>query len=226
MAPDHIVFDRGRRPRDPRIADRACFRASTCTRCAFGSAAEYLAYPKPDVPACLILDVELPDINGLELQSRIAQGIIRISCSSPDTGTFRPPFARSRRVRSTSCTKPFKEADLMRAINAALAQNRDAERKRAELAESAAALVDPDAARTGRAPAGRERLAQQTGGGRARDQRGHAPDSSRQHHEEDGCRIARRPRQDGRNARHTGGPLPELARMISRRRTPNARQAR
>ena len=39
----------------------------------FGSAAEYIAYPKPDVPACLILDVELPDINGLDLQSQTAQ---------------------------------------------------------------------------------------------------------------------------------------------------------
>ncbi len=41
---------------------------------AFGSAAEYIAYARPDVPSCLVLDVELPDINGLELQSRIAQG--------------------------------------------------------------------------------------------------------------------------------------------------------
>jgi FixJ family two-component response regulator len=40
----------------------------------FGSAAEYLAYPRPDVPACLVLDVELPDISGLELQSRFTQG--------------------------------------------------------------------------------------------------------------------------------------------------------
>src|SRR5258707_15080965 len=39
----------------------------------FGSAAEYLAYPKPDAPACLILDVELPDINGLDLQRRVGQ---------------------------------------------------------------------------------------------------------------------------------------------------------
>ena len=36
----------------------------------FGSAAEYLAYPKPDVPACLVLDVQLPDINGLDLLSQ------------------------------------------------------------------------------------------------------------------------------------------------------------
>ena len=39
----------------------------------FGSAAEYLAYPRPDLPGCLILDVELPDINGLELQRQSAQ---------------------------------------------------------------------------------------------------------------------------------------------------------
>ena len=33
----------------------------------FGSAAEYNAYPRPDVPACLVLDLELPDVNGLDL---------------------------------------------------------------------------------------------------------------------------------------------------------------
>ena len=35
----------------------------------FGSAAEFLGYAKPDLPACLILDLDLPDINGLELVS-------------------------------------------------------------------------------------------------------------------------------------------------------------
>lgn len=39
---------------------------------AFGSAGEYFSAEKPDAPACLILDVELPDINGLDLQSQIA----------------------------------------------------------------------------------------------------------------------------------------------------------
>ena len=34
---------------------------------AYGSAGEYVRADKPDLPACLILDVELPDINGLEL---------------------------------------------------------------------------------------------------------------------------------------------------------------
>src|ERR1700719_1144133 len=37
----------------------------------FGSVAEYVAYPKPDLTACLILDVELPDISGLDFQRQL-----------------------------------------------------------------------------------------------------------------------------------------------------------
>src|SRR3546814_9487672 len=39
----------------------------------FGSAGDYERADKPDVPSCLILDVELPDINGLDLQRQIAE---------------------------------------------------------------------------------------------------------------------------------------------------------
>ena len=38
----------------------------------FASAQEFLSRPKSDVPSCLVLDVSLPDLNGLELQKRIA----------------------------------------------------------------------------------------------------------------------------------------------------------
>ena len=98
---DHIVFvvDDDRRICEALSELLSSFDMHVVT---FGSAAEYIAYPKPDVPACLILDVELPDINGLDLQRQIAQGITRKSCSSPDTATFRLPCARSRQARSTS----------------------------------------------------------------------------------------------------------------------------
>ncbi len=101
----------------------------------FGSAAEYIAYPKPDVPSCLILDVELPDINGLDLQSQTAQGdhpqIVFIT-GHRDI----PSSVRAIKAGAVDfLTKPFKEADLMRAIHAAIAQDRDARRKRAELGE-------------------------------------------------------------------------------------------
>ena len=101
----------------------------------FGSAAEYIAYPKPDVPACLILDVELPDINGLDLQSQTAQVDHPQIVFITGHGDI-PTSVRAIKAGAVDfLTKPFKEADLMRAIHAAIAQDRDARRKRAELGE-------------------------------------------------------------------------------------------
>jgi FixJ family two-component response regulator len=101
----------------------------------FGSAAEYIAYPKPDVPSCLILDVELPDINGLDLQSQTAQGDHPQIIFITGHGDI-PSSVRAIKAGAVDfLTKPFKEADLMRAIHAAIAQDRDARRKRAELGE-------------------------------------------------------------------------------------------
>ena len=101
----------------------------------FGSAAEYIAYPKPDVPACLILDVELPDINGLDLQSQTAEGNHPQIVFITGHGDI-PTSVRAMKAGAVDfLTKPFREADLMRAIHAAIAQDRDARRKRAELAE-------------------------------------------------------------------------------------------
>lgn len=47
----------------------------------FRSAGEYIAAEGPDVPGCLVLDVELPDINGLDLQGQVGparQGRVRL----------------------------------------------------------------------------------------------------------------------------------------------------
>ena len=134
MAEDHIVFvvDDDRRIRESLTALLSSFDMQAI---AFGSAVEYLAYPKPEVPACLILDVELPDLNGLELQSRIAEGHHPHIVFITGHGDI-PSSVRAIKAGAVDfLTKPFKEADLMRAINAALAQNRDAGRERAELDE-------------------------------------------------------------------------------------------
>lgn len=102
---------------------------------AFGSAAEYIAYPKPDVAACLVLDVELPDISGLELQRRIAQGEHPHIVFITGHGDI-PSSVRAIKAGAVDfLSKPFKEPELMRAINAALEQNRDARRKSAELTD-------------------------------------------------------------------------------------------
>jgi len=101
----------------------------------FGSAAEYMAYPRPDVPSCLILDVELPDINGLDLQSRTARENHPQIVFITGHGDI-PSSVRAMKAGAVDfLTKPFRESDLMRAINAAIAQDREVRRKRAELAE-------------------------------------------------------------------------------------------
>jgi FixJ family two-component response regulator len=130
---DHVVFvvDDDRRIREALSELLSSFDMDAVT---FGSAAEYMAYPKPDVPACLVLDVELPDINGLDLQRKIAQDNHPHIVFITGHGDI-PSSVRAIKAGAVDfLPKPFKEADLMRAINAALAQNRDARRKRAELA--------------------------------------------------------------------------------------------
>jgi FixJ family two-component response regulator len=130
---DHVVYivDDDRRIREALSELLSSFDMHAV---AFGSAAEYMAFPKPDIPACLVLDVELPDINGLDLQSRIAGGNHPQIVFITGHGDI-PSSVRAMKAGAVDfLTKPFREADLMRAINAALARNRDARRKRAELA--------------------------------------------------------------------------------------------
>jgi FixJ family two-component response regulator len=134
MAHDHIVFivDDDRRICEALTALLSSFDMQAV---AFGSAAEYLAYSKPDLPACLLLDVELPDINGLELQRRITQGDHPHIVFVTGHGDI-PTSVRAIKAGAVDfLTKPFREPELMRAIEAALAQNRDARRRRAELAD-------------------------------------------------------------------------------------------
>ena len=131
---NHVVFivDDDRRIRE---ALSALLSSLDMRAVAFGSAAEYMAYPKPDVPSCLVLDVDLPDINGLELQSRIAHADHPRIVFITGHGDI-PSSVRAMKTGAVDyLTKPFKEQDLMRAIHAALAQDRDARRKRGEQLE-------------------------------------------------------------------------------------------
>lgn len=99
----------------------------------FGSARDYVGADKPDVPACLILDVELPDINGLDLQREIAEGDHPPIVFITGHGDIPSSVRAMKRGAVDFLTKPFSDADLMAAVHAAIAQDRERRSEHADL---------------------------------------------------------------------------------------------
>jgi FixJ family two-component response regulator len=131
---DHIVFvvDDDARIREALAELLASFDLHAVT---FGSAAEYLACPKPDAAACLVLDVQLPDINGLDLQTQFTEGRLPPIVFITGHGDI-PTSVRAIKAGAVDfLTKPFAEADLMRAIDAALAESRETRQQGARLTD-------------------------------------------------------------------------------------------
>jgi FixJ family two-component response regulator len=101
---------------------------------AYGSAGEYVRADKPDLPASLILDVELPDINGLDLQKQIAAGDHPPIVFITGHGDI-PSSVRAIKYGAVDfLTKPFSDDDLMKAVQTGLAQDRQARLGRAKAA--------------------------------------------------------------------------------------------
>jgi FixJ family two-component response regulator len=100
---------------------------------AFGSAGDYVDAEKPDLPACLILDVELPDINGLELQGQIAEGDHPPIVFITGHGDIPSSVRAIKHGAVDFLTKPFSDADLMAAVHMAISEDRRKRTERAEL---------------------------------------------------------------------------------------------
>jgi FixJ family two-component response regulator len=104
------------------------FRVAT-----FGSASEFLKAEKPDSPACLLLDLELPDINGLELQRELADREAPPVVFVTGHGDI-PSSVRAMKAGAVEfLTKPFDEQELQSAIEKAVAIDRLARQRRSEL---------------------------------------------------------------------------------------------
>jgi FixJ family two-component response regulator len=90
----------------------------------FYSAATYIDYPKPDLPGCLVLDVKLPDISGLELQKQIANRYPPPIVFISGHGDI-PSSVRAIKAGAVDfLTKPIPERDLIRAVRTAIALDR------------------------------------------------------------------------------------------------------
>ena len=102
---------------------------------AFGSVGAYLQESKPEVPRCLILDIRLPDINGLDFQRELSATdhipIVFITGHGDIPSTVRAMKAGALDF----LTKPFSDEALLQAVKAALDQDRKALKDRTERAE-------------------------------------------------------------------------------------------
>jgi FixJ family two-component response regulator len=102
---------------------------------AFGSAAEFLQSEKPDSPACLVLDLELPGTSGLELQRELVAGIAPPIIFITGHGDV-PSSVRAMKAGAIEfLSKPFGDEELLRAIDTAICMDRSARQRRSELAE-------------------------------------------------------------------------------------------
>jgi FixJ family two-component response regulator len=99
----------------------------------FATATDYAAYAKPDLPACLILDVELPDINGLDLQREIAESDHPPIVFITGHGDIPSSVRAIKHGALDFLTKPFSDAELTSAIRTAIAQDRKRRSERVEL---------------------------------------------------------------------------------------------
>jgi FixJ family two-component response regulator len=102
----------------------------------FASAPEFLASPRPDVPSCLVLDVRLPGLSGLDLQKRLAEVDLAIPIVFITGHGDVPTSVRAMKAGAVEfLTKPFTDQDLLDAVHQAMERDRVARRKHAEIAE-------------------------------------------------------------------------------------------
>jgi FixJ family two-component response regulator len=100
----------------------------------YSSAQEFLRGKRPDVPGCLVLDVRLPDLSGLDLQQELAKANITLPIIFVTGHGDIPMSVRAMKAGAVEfLTKPFREQDLLEAIQHGIQQHRTLREQRAEI---------------------------------------------------------------------------------------------
>ena len=123
---------------DPLVCDSVAdlLNSAGFTVQTFGSATEFVQDQRPDVPACLILDVELPDISGLDLQTELAKSGIEMPIVFLTGHGDIPMSVRAMKAGAVEfLTKPFGKQELLDAIKEALRRDGEVRKQRSESIE-------------------------------------------------------------------------------------------
>ena len=117
-------------------------RAAGFTVAGFASADAFLAEYDPDAWGCLVLDVAMPAVNGLELQNILAQtGSLLPIIFLTAHGSISQSVQAMKHGASDFLTKPVNDEDLLAAVRAAIEKHRASRQEQTELSEIRARLA-------------------------------------------------------------------------------------
>jgi FixJ family two-component response regulator len=109
-----------------REALRSLFRSVGLQVETFGSAHEFLQSKLPNAPSCLILDIRLPRLSGLDFQAELAKADIRIPIIFMTGHGDIPMTVRAMKAGAVDfLTKPFRDQDMLDAVTAAIERDRN-----------------------------------------------------------------------------------------------------
>jgi FixJ family two-component response regulator len=102
----------------------------------FGTAEEFLRSERPDAPSCLVLDVRLPGVSGLDFQGRLADAGIQIPIIFVTGHGDIPMTVKAMKSGAVEfLTKPFQDRDLLGAIRQALDRDQATRQQQANVTE-------------------------------------------------------------------------------------------
>jgi len=102
----------------------------------FGSAREFLQHRLPDIPACLVLDVRLPGLSGLDLQREMVERGIHVPVIFITGHGDIPMSVQAMKAGAVEfLTKPFRDQDLLDAVRSGIQRDRKGRKERAEIAK-------------------------------------------------------------------------------------------
>jgi FixJ family two-component response regulator len=102
----------------------------------FGTPHEFLRSKRPDAPSCLVLDIRLPGVNGLDFQRQLVDAGIRIPVIFITGHGDIPMTVKAMKSGAVEfLTKPFRDQDLLDAIYQALDRDREMRLRQSELGE-------------------------------------------------------------------------------------------
>ena len=114
----------------------ALIRAAGLSVETFASAQQFLVGPRANIPSCLVLDVRMPGLSGLDLQKRMAEINIEIPIIFITGHGDIPTSVRAMKAGAIEfLTKPFLDQDLLDAIGLAIERDRETRLRRAEMVE-------------------------------------------------------------------------------------------